>query len=78
LVAARVGAVLVAALTLGGCAKGDSPTGPGGGKTPHFGHVFVVTEENTDYVDAIGSVDAVPERPGDRSTAPDMSEFFTS
>jgi len=68
LVAARVGAVLVAALTLGGCAKGDSPTGPGGGTTPHFGHV----------VDAIGSVDAVPERPGDRSTAPDMSEFFTS
>ena len=42
-VAARVGAVLVAALTLGGCAKGDSPTGPGGGTTPHFGHVFVVT-----------------------------------
>jgi len=55
LVAARVGAVLVAALTLGGCAKGDSPTGPGGGTTPQFGHVFVVTEENTDYVDAIGS-----------------------
>ncbi len=42
-VAARVGAVLVAALTLGGCAKGDSPTGPGGGTTAHFGHVFVVT-----------------------------------
>ena len=55
MVAARVGAVLVAALTLGGCAKGDSPTGPGGGTTAQFGHVFVVTEENTDYVDAIGS-----------------------
>ncbi len=49
-----MGAALCAALVLGGCAK-ENPTSPGGGGTSQFGHVFVVTEENTDYVDVIGN-----------------------
>ena len=49
-----MGAALCAALVLGGCAT-ESPTSPGGGGTPQFGHVFIVTEENTDYVDVIGN-----------------------
>src|SRR5947207_9108009 len=49
-----MGAALCAALVLGGCAK-ENPTSPGGGGTSQFGHVFVVTEENTDYVDVSGN-----------------------
>ena len=49
-----LGAALCAALVLGGCAK-ENPTSPGGGGSSQFGRVFVVTEENTDYVDVIGS-----------------------
>src|SRR6266853_5977397 len=55
LLARRVSAALVAALTVGACTKADNPMSPGGGGTSQFGHVFVVTEENTNYSDVIGT-----------------------
>jgi acid phosphatase len=46
-------AALWAALALASC-KGNEATGPSGG-TAQFRHVFIVTEENTDYSSVIGS-----------------------
>ena len=39
----------------GACESTAHPAGPPSGGGAQFGHVFIVTEENTDYVDVIGS-----------------------